>query len=100
MNKSGYLYIVQNSAWPDWVKIGITENLDKRLQQYQTASPFRDYKLLYSLHHPKYKEAEKRIEESMKPFAKTIKNEWFEVDLGIAKSRLDEQFEDFERGEF
>jgi len=100
VNKSGYLYIIQNPAWPNWLKIGITDNLDKRLQSYQTSSPFRDYKLLYSLNHPDYKIAEKKIKESMKPFAKANKNEWFEVDFGIAKSRLDEQFDDFERGEF
>lgn len=98
--KSGYLYIIQNKAWPNWLKVGITNNLDKRLQSYQTSSPLRDYVLLYSLHHPKYKEAEKKIKEAMKPFAKSIKNEWFEVFFHIAKSRLDESFEDFERGEF
>lgn len=93
--KSGYLYIISNTAWKNWVKVGITENLNKRLQSYQTSSPHRDYVLEYSIHHPKYKEAEKKIKETMKYFAKSIKNEWFEVDLNIAKSRLDEQLEDY-----
>jgi predicted GIY-YIG superfamily endonuclease len=95
MKKSGYVYIIKNPAWGNWLKVGITDNLDKRLQSYQTSSPFRDYELLYSICHPNYKEIEKNIKETMKPFAKTIKNEWFEVDLGIAKARLDEQFEEY-----
>jgi predicted GIY-YIG superfamily endonuclease len=91
----GYLYIITNKAFPNWVKIGITENLDKRLQQYQTADPFRGYVLEYSLQHPKYIEAEKKIKEFIKPFAKSIRNEWFEISIDFAKSRLDEVLESY-----
>ena len=49
MTESGYLYIIKNKAWPDWVKIGITENLDKRLNNYQTSSPFRDFEIMYKV---------------------------------------------------
>lgn len=98
--KLGYLYVITNESFPGWVKIGVTENLNKRLQQYQTASPHRNYILEYSLHHPKYIEAEKKIKEVMKNFASEIKNEWFKVDLNFAKSRLDEQFEAFQNGEY
>lgn len=96
----GYLYVITNKAFPGWVKIGVTENLNKRLQQYQTASPHRDYILEYSLHHPRYLEAEKKIKEVMKHFASEIRNEWFKVDLSFAKSRLDEQFDAFQNGEY
>lgn len=98
--KTGYLYIIRNQAWPDWVKVGVTDNLKKRLQTYQTSSPFRDYILEYSIHHPKYLIAEKKIKETMKYFATDIKNEWFKINLDMAKDRLDEQFEAFERGEY
>jgi predicted GIY-YIG superfamily endonuclease len=96
MSGAGYLYIITNQAWQGFVKVGVTLDLKKRLQQYQTSSPFRDYKLVYSIQHPKYLEAEKQIKETMKPFAKSIKNEWFEVDLHMAKPRLDEQLELYE----
>lgn len=98
--KTGFLYVITNKAFPGWVKIGVTENLNKRLQQYQTASPHRDYVLEYSLHHPNYLIAEKRIKEVMQYFALDQKNEWFKVDLDMAKSRLDEQFDSFNRGEY
>jgi len=33
----------------------------------------------------------------MKPFAKSIRNEWFEADLHMAKPRLDEQLEEYDK---
>lgn len=93
----GYLYIIKNTAWPDWVKIGITTDLNKRLRSYQTSSPFRDYELMYSLYHPEYKQAEKNIRETLKPFATAIKNEWFRVNLNMAKNSLEEQLEQYKK---
>lgn len=98
--KSGYLYVISNKSFPNWVKIGITENLEKRLQQYQTASPFRDYVLEYSLYHPKYKIAEKRIKEAIKPFALEIKKEWYRISVDFAISRLQEQLDGFNNKEY
>lgn len=98
--KSGYLYIISNKSWENWVKIGVTENLNKRLQQYQTASPFRDYVIEYSLFHPQYLEAEKKIKEVMKHFASEIRNEWFKISTDFAISRLHEQLDAFNNGEY
>lgn len=94
--KSGYLYIVTNDAFPGWVKVGTTWNLTERLHVYQTGDPFRRYKLVYSVHHPEFRKAEKQVKEVMKHFALTIKGEWYQVDLNMAKSRLDEQLEDYQ----
>ena len=93
--KKGYLYIITNESFPGWVKVGTTENLTQRLHTYQTGDPFRKYKIVYSLHHPKFRDAEKKIKDTMKYFALEMKNEWYKVDLNIAKSRLDEQLEDY-----
>lgn len=95
MKDGGYLYIITNTAFDGWVKVGTTDNLSKRLHVYQTCDPFRRYKVVYSIHHPKYREAEQRIKDTMKAFALDIKGEWYQVDLGIAKSRLDEQLEEY-----
>lgn len=43
----GYLYIITNSSYEGYVKIGITENIDKRLSTYQTADPHRKYKIVF-----------------------------------------------------
>lgn len=91
--KGGYLYIVTNEAFPGFVKVGCTEDLDARLRSYQTSDPKRGYKMVFNIPHPDCFSAEKRIKETMKMFAKSIKNEWFEVDLQIAIIRLQEQVE-------
>lgn len=91
----GYLYIITNDAYPGWVKIGTTANLEQRLHVYQTGDPFRRYRIVYSLQHPEFRQAEKKIKETMKRFALSIKGEWYEVDLGVAKSRLEEQLDEY-----
>lgn len=95
MKKSGYLYIITNSAFEGWVKIGTTWNLKNRLHTYQTGDPFRKYKLEYELYHPEFREAEKKIKEVMKHFALEIKGEWYKINLQFAKSRLDEQLSEY-----
>jgi predicted GIY-YIG superfamily endonuclease len=93
--EKGYLYIISNPAYKGWCKVGITEDINKRLSTYQTGDPFRSYKVEYILHHFDYKTAEKRLKETMKPFAKQIKGEWYEIDLMMARDRLDEQLGDY-----
>lgn len=96
MDKNGYLYIISNSAWPGWIKVGVTQNLKNRLHTYQTGSPHRNYKIEYSIYHPDYLIAEKKIRNMLEPFAKSIKNEWYEVDLSMGKHRIDETLEEFQ----
>ena len=48
--KKGYIYIITNKAWPEYVKIGRTHNTKNRLKSYQTSSPFRDYEIYYEVY--------------------------------------------------
>ena len=68
--KEGYVYVMTNPAWPDWVKVGMAVDAKDRLNSYQTSCPFRDNMLYYS-----YKAKDRRKAE-------------FE-----AHSKLDEKFE-------
>jgi hypothetical protein len=43
---SGILYIIENTSFPDHIKVGITKNLNKRLANYQTYDPHRNFKIL------------------------------------------------------
>lgn len=88
--KEGFVYIISNKAFPNFYKIGVTQNISSRLRSYQTSAPLRDYKIEYYIAHPDAYKAESDIKEMMKYFALSIKNEWYEVDLNIAKIRLDE----------
>ena len=90
MTKTGYLYIIENDSMPGWIKVGITDNLKKRLSTYKTGDPLRSYKVVYSICHPKYKEAELLVKSALKPFATEIRNEWYKINLYMAKEMLDE----------
>ena len=57
------------------------------------------YPSIYSIKHPEYLQAERNIKLQMKRFAKQIKNEWYEVDLEVAKVRLTEQLDNYFYGE-
>lgn len=98
--KSGFLYIITNEAFPNWVKIGTTWNLNDRLHTYQTGDPYRRYKIVYSLHHPEFRTAEKKIKEVMKHFAGKIRGEWYNTSLEFAKSRLEEALDSYNNGEW
>lgn len=91
----GFLYIITNPSFPNWVKIGTTTNFRTRLQTYQTSSPFRNYKVEFLLEHPDYISAEKRIQETMKMFCLERKREWFKVDFSVARSRIEEDLNEF-----
>lgn len=92
--KPGYLYIVTNPSHPNFVKVGVTENINSRLHVYQTGDPNRKYKVEFYIFHPDCYTAEKRVKELMKPFAKSIKNEWYEIALHMAIPRLEEVVEE------
>ena len=40
---SAYVYVIENSAFPGWYKVGTCVDLEKRLQSYQTSDPMRGY---------------------------------------------------------
>lgn len=43
--REGFLYVVVNPAWPNWVKIGQTTDYESRLRTYQTSSPHVDFSM-------------------------------------------------------
>ena len=77
-SKAGYIYICTNPAWEDWLKIGQTDDPDKRLKQFWTGTPHRDHEFVHTIETDNMDDAEKkahRIAESMGE----RKNEWFKI---------------------
>ena len=75
----GWVYLLANPAWTH-LKIGAALDLKKRLSQYQTGAPDRDYKYLHvstEFYDDSYK-AEKDIHNELNPYR--IKGtEWFNI---------------------
>ena len=44
--KSGLIYLIENPAFKEHYKIGITVDIETRLAQYQTYDPYRSYKVI------------------------------------------------------
>ena len=76
----------------------MTEDINTRLRTYQTSDPKRGYKVEFYVFHPDCYEAEKRIKETMKRFASSQRNEWYECDITTARIRLQEQIDDYKEG--
>ena len=85
--KEGNVYIITNSAWPDWVKIGKAILAEDRLKDYQTYSPFRNYKLEHSIFSNDRAEAEREAHVLAELIGKK-KNEWFNITVKEAKDIL------------
>lgn len=84
-----YVYLISNKAFPGWVKVGITGNLKKRISSYQTSSPHRDYKIEYSYASDDARGVETKLKETLKPFASSIRNEWYQIDLGLCADQIE-----------
>ena len=95
--KEGYVYIISSGAaeHKGWVKIGMADDPDKRLGQYQTSSPFRDYTLHYAVYC-----VDKRLSESIAHEQAMLvgregthslfqKSEWFKISVQQAITILD-----------
>jgi len=76
--KPCYIYLIINPAWPDYVKLGRSKDLDNRLIGYQVGSPFRDYSIYYSKYINDVEVVEDYFTQNLNPTC--VKNEWFKID--------------------
>ena len=84
----GYVYIITNPAWPEWVKIGMAIDADDRCNGYQTSSPFRDYKIEHVVVTNNRRAAEAEAHKYAAKIAKEVRGEWFKLDIELAKNIL------------
>ena len=78
--EQGDVYIITNSAWPEWVKVGKASIAEDRLNGYQTSSPFRDYKIIAKLAAEDRHAKEREMHKIFEHFAVDRKGEWFKID--------------------
>ena len=85
--RKSYVYALQNPAWKDWIKIGRTKNLTTRQEQFNTSSPFRDYKVIHSIKvKTKYvRQIESEILDKTKKYRGVHSGEWRKIKLKKVK---------------
>lgn len=75
---SGFIYILQNNAFPGLIKIGYTHNLEARLRSYLTGDPYNTCKFIFTRFSENAVNVERTI---LNEFEKYIINgEWVRVD--------------------
>lgn len=82
---NGYVYLVTNDAWPEWVKVGRAMNTKTRLKAYQTSSPLRDYEIMIKAECTNTQKLESILLDEMKEHATDSKGEWLKLDPIDAK---------------
>ena len=85
----GYVYIITNPCWSNWVKVGMAIDAKDRCNQYQTSSPHRDYKLCYSKFFDDRSNAEKKAHTLLKKKSEVNKGEWFKIKQDIAQEIIE-----------
>lgn len=83
----GFLYAVIHPSWPEFVKLGLTRDVQQRLASFQTNCPRHDYRIAHSVATTDMWTAEKRLHT---PCSRTgERREWFRVTLVEAISALE-----------
>lgn len=86
--REGHVYVIVNSAWPEWVKVGMAIDVEDRCGSYQTSSPFRDYQVLYSYASDDRRLAESLAHKCVAAVSDERRGEWFKVDSSMAVTEL------------
>lgn len=87
--KEGYVYVITNKAWPEWVKIGMAIDAEDRLNGYQTSSPIRDFVLEHYVESNDRRKSEKEAHAKALPLSIDCKGEWFKMSVEQAITILD-----------
>jgi len=84
----GWVYIVVNPLFPDWVKIGCTKNHNQRRRSFQTYAP-EDYDMVDKHHSTElcYRD-EQKVHEKLESLGIEKRREWFKMSIEDAKRRI------------
>lgn len=94
-SKEGQVYVMVSPAYPGWCKVGMAVDAEDRLKQYQTSSPYRDYKLIKVYDVLDRHEAE-RFAHKLLAKRHDIKGEWFYIQHPVATSILELPMREFQ----
>ena len=86
--KEGYVYVIRNPAWPDWVKVGMALDYKDRCKGYQTSSPFRDYEIVHAVATNDKRALEVLAHTLIEQFSIDRRGEWFMIDALDAAALL------------
>lgn len=86
--KHGFVYVISNPAWQEWVKVGHSRDPERRLSSYNTGCPDRDYTLNGYVYFENRIEAEQTIHQSLEDGNFSRKGEWFNCPTQYVLTKL------------
>lgn len=85
VEKDGFVYLIENEAFPGWVKGGMTTDLKTRLDSYNQYDPLKRFKVVASKEVISRRKAETWLLHEMKMKADLVNGEWFRIDKNVAQ---------------
>jgi len=85
--KEGDVYIMRNPAWPEWVKVGMAIDATDRAKNYQTYTPFADFKVSFKKRFKDRYVAEKAAHKELTRYPS--RGEWFRCTIAQAKEIIE-----------
>lgn len=82
--KEGFVYIITNVAYPDWVKVGMAFDYEKRLNVYNQYDPETNFKIAGIRWTDDRRNLEKKILENTSQVASKQQGEWFKIKESLA----------------
>ena len=82
-----------NPAYSGWCKVGMAIDAEDRVKQFQTGSPFRDYKLFKFFETGNRRESEKQAHYILQEKIDDRRGEWFHISPEEAEKILTGYFE-------
>lgn len=80
---SSNLYVITNPAYREYVKVGRASDVSRRLNSYQTSSPFRDYEVYFYVFTEHVLEIERYFQNEFECL-----NEWVKMTPEEAKQEI------------
>ena len=86
----GLVYCIPHPVYPEWFKIGASNNMKNRLNALNAATPFRDYTCIYQIESNDRIITESKIHDRLVKLGVEKRYEWFYTTLETIKQVMDE----------
>ena len=95
----GWIYVITNSSWDNWVKIGVTRDLHSRRGNYNTGAPYQEvyYEFFDYIYHEKAREIERLIHDKLSHLRhENQSKEWYNMTPSEAMEKIKQFKSSFE----
>lgn len=86
--REGFVYLIKNDIWSDWVKVGMTLDYNSRISTYNIYDPLNNFSYIDIKWTDDRINAEQHLLKVFSIHADCVKGEWFKIPLDKAKALM------------